>query len=144
MKDDDLERRLAALQPAELPPELQATLASPPERRSKIRRLYAAGPLAAAACWVLLMSQERTMPPVVPSKQVPQPSDYHVYFPVEQKSRLVSLENLAILDADSAEPTKLMRATWIDDVTYAGDDGHSKFQRQERRAEIIPVSLQAY
>ncbi len=144
MNDEDLEQRLAALRPAELPPELQAALASPPVKRGKIRWLYAAGPLAAAACWALFVSQERPLPPVVPSRPVPQPSDYHVYFPVEQKSRLVSLENVAILDADSAEPTKLVRATWIDDVTYAGDDGHSKFQRQERRAEIIPVSLQAY
>jgi hypothetical protein len=144
MNEEDLEQRLAALRPAELPGELQAALASPPAKRNKIRWLYAAGPLAAAACWLLVMAQERPAPPDVPSKPGPQPSDYHVFFPVEQKSRLVSLEDLTILDADSAEPTKLVRATWIDDVTYAGDDGHSKIRRRETRAEIIPVALQAY
>src|SRR4051812_215335 len=124
--NDDLEQRLAALRPAQLPADLQAALASPPIKPGKIRWLFAAGPLAAAACWFLFMAGERPVPPGRPSMPGPQPADYHVYLPVEQKSRLVSLEELAVVGADSPAPTKLVRATWIDDVTYAGDDGFSK------------------
>jgi len=143
--NDDLEQRLAALRPAELPPEVQASLASPPVQRGKIRWLLAAGPLAAAACWLLIISRDRppapAPPPVIAAAQ---PSDYHVFVPVGQTSRLVSLEDLAVIDANSATPTKLVRATWIDDVTYAGDDGHSRIQRRQARAEIIPVTLDTY
>jgi hypothetical protein len=142
--NDELERRLAALRPAELPADLQARLAAPPPTPGKIRWLWAAAPLAAAALWMLMPAL--THPPVPALLPVPaaQPSDFHVYLPIRKTSTLVGVENLAVIDTEPTHPVRLVRATWIDDVTYAGDDGHSTISRQTPRAQIIPITLETY
>ena len=142
--NDDLEQRLAALRPAELPAEMQARLTAPPVACGKIRWLWVVAPLAAAACWFLLLTLERPPVPERKSAPGPQPSDYHVFLPIKQTSTLVRVEDLAVIDAERVHPIRLVRATWIDDVTYAGDDGHSTLRRQEPRAEIIPIALETY
>lgn len=145
MSDDDLEQRLAALRPADLPVDLQQRLAGPPVARGKIRWLFGAVPLAAAACWFLVLSLERpATAPAPPVSSGPQPADYRVFLPVEQSSTLVSVENLTVVDEHSTTPIQILRATWVDDTTYAGDDGRSTFQRRETRAEIIPVALETF
>jgi hypothetical protein len=143
--NDELEQRLAALRPANLPPALQARLAAPPVARGKIRWLWAATvPLAAAAVWLLMPAVQRPASlPTLPGP-APQPADFHVYIPVHRTSTLVGVENLAVIDTEPAHPVRLMRATWIDDVTYAGDDGHSTIHHQVPRAQIIPITLEAY
>src|SRR5258708_22981391 len=120
--NDDLEQRLAALRPAELPADLQAHLATPPVAREKIRWLWAVAPLAAAACWFLVAPLERPTAPV--PKPVPgsQPSDYHVYLPVKKTSTLVQVEDLAVIDPGQLHPIRVVRATWLDGFVYAGDD----------------------
>ena len=153
MNDDDLERRLAALRTAALPPELQARLAEPPIARGKIRWLWAIAPLSAAAVLLLAPAPKRpashTPAPrhaaaAVAEARTPQPSDFHVYLPVKETSTLVGVEDLAVVDAAPNHPVRLVRATWIDDVTYAGDDGQSIIHRRQPRAQIIPISLNAY
>jgi hypothetical protein len=75
---------------------------------------------------------------------LPQPSDLHVYLPVRETSTLVRVEDVALVHPEPEHPVRLVRATWIDDVTYAGDDGRSTMHRREPRQEIIPISLEAY
>jgi hypothetical protein len=152
MNDDDLERRLATLRPGALPQELQARLAQPPIARSNIRWLWAMAPLSAAALLLLVPAQKRPAPqtpaPVhtarVAPVRAPQASDLHVYLPVQETSTLVGFEDVAIVHAAPDHPVRLVRAMWIDDVTYAGDDGQSTLHRRQPRAQIIPISLNAY
>ena len=142
--NDDLEQRLAALRPAELPSELQGRLAAPPVARGKIRWLWIGAPLAAAACLLVMFGTRHHAGPAPKLAHQPTPSDYHVYLPVKQTATLVRVEDLAVIDAGRANPIRLVRATWIDDVTYAGDDGHSTVHRREPHAEIIPIALETY
>jgi hypothetical protein len=143
--NDELETRLAALRPADLPPGLQAHLAAPPLAPGKIRWLWAATvPLAAAALWLLMPAVQPPVPLPVPKTRAPQPSDFHVFVPVQQTSTLVGLENITVIDTEPAHPIRLVRASWIVDVTYAGDDGHSTIHRREPRSQIIPIALQTY
>ena len=73
---DELEQRLAALHPAELPPALQARLASPPVAPGNIRWLWAASvPLAAAAVFLLMPTVQpsrRPLPTTVRARRGPQ------------------------------------------------------------------------
>lgn len=132
---DDLEQRLASLRPAELPLELHARLVAA-QPRSKVRWLFAAVPLAAAAVWVFVATR--------PQPLQPQPSDFRVFLPVAQESTLVSVEELGVIEPEPDRPIRLVRATWLDDITYRGDDGHSTLRRQEPRAEIVPIALQTF
>ena len=145
MIDDELEKRLAALRPADLPPGLQARLAAPPVARGKIRWLWAAAlPLATAAVWLFMPAVQPPAPLPTPEPPAAQLPDLRVYLPIRQTSTLVSVENLAVIDAGPANPIRVVRATWIDDVTYAGDDGHSTIRHRAPRSQIIPVALTAY
>ena len=140
--DDDLEQRLTALRPADLPLELQARITraqlTPATPRRKARWLYLAAPLAAAAVWLVL-----ALPSGPPTPREPQPSDFRVYLPVEETSTLVEAKDIAFIDTDPARPVRLVRATWLDDITYRGDDGRT-LRRQEPRVEFIPVVLTAF
>lgn len=137
MSEDDLEQRLAAMRPAELPLQLQARLIGA-QPRSKVRWLFAAAPLAAAAVWMLV-----AMRPAATEPQ-PQPGDFRVFLPVAQESTLLSVEELGVIEPEPDQPIRLIRATWLDDITYRGDDGHSTLRRQEPRAEIVPIALQTF
>ena len=140
----EIEQRLAALRPADLPPALQARLAAPPVAPGKIRWLWAATvPLAAAAVFLLMPAVQHPVPLPGHPAHVAQPSDFHVYLPIKQTSTLVGVEDLAVIDTEPAHPIRLVRATWLDDVTYAGDDGHSTIHHRAPRAQIIPITLQA-
>jgi hypothetical protein len=144
---DDLEQRLAAMRPADLPRDLQARLVGAvPAPRSKVRWLFIAAPLAAAAVWILFVSLHRPMEwsaPLVLFERTPQPSDFRVFLPVEETSTLVEAKDIAFIDADPAQPVRLVRATWLDDITYRGDDGRT-LRRQEPRVEFIPIVLNTF
>jgi hypothetical protein len=143
---DPIEERLARLQPADLPSDLAARLAqAAPAARGKIRWLAFATPLAAAAVWMLLAHV--ATPPAAPSSAHAaklQPSDLHVFAPVEERSYLLEERDLGVIDAEPHHPVRLVHQTWLDDTTYRGDDGVSSFRRTTPRAEIIPVMLEAY
>lgn len=144
MNDEELERRLAALRPAELPAKLQARLTAPPPAPGKIRWLWMAVPLASAALWLLMPAVQQPAPKPAPKASAPRPSDYRVYIPVHRTSTLVSVEKLDVIESESAQPVRLVRATWIDDITYAGDDGRSTIHHRSPRDQIIPVALTSY
>lgn len=144
MNDEELERRLCALRPADLPEALQKRLATPPAIHSKVRWLWAAAPLAAAAVWLLLPVAQHPAPPPSLKPKAPQPSDFRVYIPVRRTSTLVSVERLDVIQTESAQPVRLVRATWVDEITYAGDDGHSTIKHRSPRDQIIPVALTSY
>jgi len=143
--NDDLEQRLARLRPADLPQDLQARLAEPARKTARWLPLMVT--LGVAVGCVLLFFSRVSLKPVeeVPASFSQEgPSDFRVFLPVSNKSTLVSLEDIAVISPDPAVPVRLMRATWLDDITYRGDDGRSTFRREEPRAEIIPVMLETY
>ena len=147
MNDDDLEQRLRALRPADPTPELmhELVIAEPPAL-GKIRWLQFALPLSAAAVIALgfFIKPER-VPPLVPDLTASVlPSDFRVFLPVEQTSTLVEVREVAVIEREPKRPYRLVRTTWLDDITYAGDDGISTFRRQEPRSEIIPVALEIF
>lgn len=139
---DDLEQRLASLRPAELPLELQARITraelTSAKPHHKVRWLYLAAPLAAAAVWLFVFLRKDP-----PTPREPQPSDFRVFLPIEETSTLVAAEDIAFIDTDPARPVRLVRTTWLDDITYRGDDGRT-LRRQEPRVEFIPVVLNAF
>ena len=142
---DDIEARLRALQPAAPPPELlRDLLAAEPPAPGKIHWVRFAVPLSAAAALVLFFTFHRKPEPVPVFTTEAQPSDFRVFLPVEQTSTLVEVRDVAVIEQESARPYRLVRATWLDDITYAGDDGRSTLRRQEPRSEIIPVALEIF
>ena len=147
MSDDDLEHRLRALQPAAPPPGLiRELLVAEPSSPAKIRWIRFAIPLAAAAAvaLVFLLKNDRQIAAPPAFAAGPSPSDFRVFIPIERTSTLVELRDVAVVDRDPRRPVRIVRATWLDDITYAGDDGRSTIRRQEPRSEIIPVALETF
>jgi hypothetical protein len=142
--NDDLEQRLAALRPAMLPPALRSQLASAEPARRRLHWLHAAVPLAAAAVCIFFAMLDRPGGPAAASAVAAQPADFRVFLPIAQESTLLGVEELAVIEPQPAQPIRLVRARWLDDITYRGDDGHSTLRRQESRAEIIPISLEVF
>lgn len=143
---EDLEQRLRALQPAEPPPALiRELVAAAPPASEKIRWLRFAMPLGAAAALALgflLHPREPQRAPAFTSDA--SPSDFRVFLPIAQTSTLIEVRDVALIDRDPARTYRLVRATWLDDITYAGDDGHSTLRRREPRTEVIPVALETF
>jgi hypothetical protein len=149
IEDDELERRLQALQPAAVPEALTARLQHAHPKRPHWWYLTAA--MAAVAVLFLRFpphteTVSAPIPPPAVATETPVESleDLRVFLPIEQTSTLVKVEKVGVLETDPERPIQLMRTFWVDDVTYRGDDGVSTFQRQESRTEIIPVALQTY
>ena len=146
MSDDELEEHLRALQPAEPPPALLRELhAAEP---GKIHRLKFALPFAAAAAIALgfLIRPDRDSIgiPAPALATALSPSDFRVFIPIERTSTLLEVRDVAVIDREPTRPVRVVRATWLDEVIYAGDDGRSQFRRQEPRSEIIPVALETF
>ena len=146
MSDDDLEQRLRSRRPAEPPPEfLRELFDAEPPARAKIEWLRIAVPLATAAAITLafLVRPDRETAPK-PGAVAASPADFRVFLPVAQTSLLVEVREVAVVEREPARPYRLVRATWLDDITYAGDDGRSTLRRREPRSEIIPVALEIF
>ncbi|WP_038171978.1 hypothetical protein [Verrucomicrobium sp. BvORR106] len=151
IEDDELERRLQALQPAAVPEPLAARLQQAQPKRPHWWYLTAA--MTGVAVLFLRFPphpEEVTAPapglsPAVTAQTPAEPlEDLRVFLPIEQTSTLVKVEKVGVLETDPERPIQLMRTFWVDDVTYRGDDGVSTFQRQESRMEIVPVAMQTY
>jgi hypothetical protein len=146
--DDPLEARLRAMQPAQLPPALADSLVRAKPRR--IHWLAFAAPLAAAAVWIVAFLMFHRAGPAnliadAASKHPPlQPSDLRVFVPIQERSTLVEVRDLGVVDTIPTRPVRLMSYRWIDDTTFRGDDGRSTFRRTEPREQIIPVVLEVY
>lgn len=148
MNDEELESRLHALRPAPMPDALVRRLKS----RKPTHPLTMAMVLGAMALTVMLVTwladqahlTPKTSRPEAVAGQSSSLDDLRVYLPIQQTSTLVKIEDIGLLETDPQRPIQLMRTTWLDDVTYRGDDGVSTLQRQESRTEIIPVVLHAY
>ena len=153
---DPLEERLAALHPADLPANLAERLAdAEPARRNWTPWLWAA-PLAAAAA-LMLLAQPVTETPHAPAAEAMAkvdlrkgdgsgvevlPSDFRVFVPVSERSHLVEVSDLGIVE--SSQPVRLLRTRWVDDTTFRGDDGQSTLRRARPRERIVPVALEVY
>lgn len=164
MNDDQMETYLREMSPASLPSALLGRLLATPlpaprrEVDATIHWLFFAGPplaLAALLFAVALLdglSTPRNLPPppsvvlqplpVVhpPPPAGPQPSDYRVFLPVAQHSTLLHLGPGIVVEAGQHGPLRLMKARWLDDTTYVGDD-HSTFHRRTARTEFIVVAF---
>ena len=142
---DDLEQRLRALLPAAPPPDLMRDLlAAAPPSPGKIHWLRFALPLSAAAALLLAFVLHRPPVPAPVIADAASPSDFRIFLPIEQTSTLVEVRDVAVIDREPSRPFRLVRATWLDDIIYAGDDGHSKLRRREPRTEIIRVALESF
>jgi hypothetical protein len=143
---DPLEARLHAMRPTDLPPELKTSLTRAEPRH--IHWLAFAAPLAAAA--VLLLAffawprSDSDKPALSANHEARQASDLRVFVPIEERSTLVDVQDLGLLETIPTRPVRVMRYTWIDDTTFRGDDGRSTLRRTQPREQIIPVVLQAY
>ncbi len=137
MNDEELEARLQALAPAEPPSALRERLASPPAERPRLGWLRWTAPLAAAAAvaFALVLHRWVPAPRAQPSSRELLPSDFHVFLPVEDHRTLFEIGDLSIIAADSENLVRLVRCTWIDDITYRGDDG-AILHRSEAREQI--------
>ena len=141
--NDDLEHRLRAMQPADPPQELiRRLIDAEPPAPGKITPMRIAVPFGIAAAVALFFALHRPSSPLPRVAAAPQPSDFRVFLPVGRTSTLVDLRDVAVID--TALPIRLVSATWLDDTTYAGDDGNSTMRRREPRTEIIPVSLEVF
>jgi hypothetical protein len=136
----DIEERLQALRPAGPPADLLKRLVdSEPTAPGKIRWLRLLAPLAAAALPLLRVRHPVRSQPVAAS--APAPSDFLVFVPIARTSTLLDVHNIALIDANPSGPVRFVRATWLDDTTYAGDDGHSTLRRREPRTAILSIPL---
>ena len=145
--NEDIEARLRALEPAAPPPELiRELIAAKPPAPGEIHWFHFALPLSTAAvlafCFLIKVERPEKPAPVVAAG--PSPADFRVFLPIEQTSTLVEVRDVAVVDREPSRPYRLVRATWLDDITYAGDDGRSTLRRWEPRSEIIPVALEIF
>lgn len=146
-RDDPLEVRLRAMRPAELPAPLANSLDRAKPRR--IHWLAFAAPLAAAAVWIIAFLSGHgadTSPTADATSEdgLLQPSDLRVFVPIEEKSTLVEVQDLGLVETIPTRPVRVMRYTWIDDTTLQSDDGRSTMRRTQPREQIVPVVLQVY
>jgi len=143
----DIEGRLQALRPVEPPADLlKRLLESEPPAPGKIHWLRLLAPLAAAAAAAALIALPllRGRHPVRPQRvaaSAPAPSDFLVFVPIAHTSTLLDVHNISVIDVDPSGPVRFVRATWMEDTTYAGDDGHSTLRRREPRTAILSVPL---
>lgn len=145
--NDPLEARLRAMRPAELPAPLADSLDRAQPRR--IHWLAFAVPLAAAAVWIiaLLLGYRADTNPTADTASDDdrlQPSDLRVFVPIAEKSTLVEVQDLGLVETIPTRPIRVMRYTWIDDTTLQSDDGRSTMRRTQPRQQIVPVVLQVY
>lgn len=148
MKDEELEKLLAALRPAPLPPQLRARLdaPAPAKRRAVPWRWMAAtlAPLAAAACWWLLAPTPAGGPAARPSKAGEVAAGGRALRTVEETSRLVKVKDLPILNPGSPYPVGLRLVQWEDNTTSVGDNPRVLFHKQQPRLQLVAVSFQTY
>jgi hypothetical protein len=144
--DDPIEARLRAMRPAELPPSLAESLGQARPRR--VHWIGYLAPLAAAAVWAVAFlawpRDDAKMPVTAAANDSLEPSDLRVFVPFEERSTLVGVQDLGLVETIPTRPVRIMRYTWIDDTTFRGDDGHSTLRRTEPRQQIVPVVLQVY
>ena len=144
--EDPIEARLRAMRPAELPPELAASLVR--AKPVRLHWLIWTAPLAAAAVWlaalILQTHSPSTSDPKVTAIEGTQPSDLRVFVPIEEKSTLVDVEDLGLVENSPSRPMRVLRYTWIDDTTFRGDDGRSTMRRTQPREQIVPVALPVF
>jgi hypothetical protein len=148
--NDPLERRLRGLRPAKMPLELTLRLES--QRPRRLTWLSFAVPLAAAAVWFLVFyvaprnGESNSIASNASSEgsSLTASTDLRVFVPVEEKSTLVGVSELGVVEDDPVRPVRLMRCSWQDDTTFQSDDGRSTLRQTAPREQIIPVALEVY
>jgi hypothetical protein len=145
----EIEARLQALRPADPPEDLRnRLLESEPPAPGKIRWLrLLALPAAAAAVAVLvalpLLRARHPIKPQTVGAAAPATPEFLVFVPIERTRTVLDVQSIAFSDADPAHPVRFVRATWLDDTTYAGDDGRSTMRRREPRTAILSIPLKS-
>ncbi len=148
---DPLEERLRALRPRTLPPALRSRLLAvepPPIKHRSLRWPTLAAPVGILAAMALAIAHAVQSHPSPASLAIarpagPQPSDFRVFLPADRRSTLLSVSEAALVDGGPERQIRLVRAVWLDDTTYIGDD-HTTLHRQTARTEFIPIALNSY
>ena len=140
--------RLRALRPTGLlSPWLNQRLAGrwPPAWHSQRGRPLLAGSLAMLGATLLaasLLVFGRGRSPVA-STAPPTAAKYRVYVPARQRSTLLSVsEGKVVQIGPEQRPVRRVRAVWLDETTYVGQD-RSVLHRRITRTETISVALEA-
>ncbi|MBK1883620.1 hypothetical protein JIN85_14450 [Luteolibacter pohnpeiensis] len=147
--DDELEKLLHGLKPAPASPELLSRLqAARPLPRTRSLRLWIAAPLAAAAAlafaWLSLQGS-----PTSPSKTTAKHDSVspevaksaEMLQAVKSEQTLLGMEDLGVTNDPKQGPVRLIRTTWVDEITYAKPGEAPEFSKSWIRSEIVPVSL---
>jgi hypothetical protein len=67
-----------------------------------------------------------------------------VFTPETVDNYLVDAQDLGIFLDEQQRPYKLVRATWVDEAQFTGDDGTSRMLVTDAREQFIPVALEVY
>jgi len=68
----------------------------------------------------------------------------HTYTPEKVDNYLVEARDLGVFVGSDNQPYKLVRATWVDEANYRGDDGATRMLVTNSREQLIPVALEVY
>lgn len=67
-----------------------------------------------------------------------------VFTPELVDNYLMDAQDLGVFLDDQQHPFKLVRATWVDETKFKGDDGASRMLMTDAREQFIPVALEVY
>lgn len=67
-----------------------------------------------------------------------------VFTPEVVDNYLVDAQDLGVFLDEQQRPYKLVRATWVDEAKFTGDDGASRMLVTDAREQFIPVALEVY
>lgn len=154
---DPLEARLRALRPTTLPTDLRDRLLAaepPPVRHHSLRFLPVTGSLVVLsvvliAAALAIIWPDRSLVSTIPQPSLARPTAGpparstadRVFVPASQRSTLLGVSEGETVAADNGQPVRLVRAVWLDDTTYIGDD-LSTMHRRTTRTEVVPVALE--
>ena len=66
------------------------------------------------------------------------------YTPEKIDNYLIEARDLGVFFGSDNQPYKLIRATWVDEANYRGDDGASRMLVTDSREQLVPVALEVY
>ena len=143
---DSIEKALAELKPAELPPQLMARLTAARPQAAKaeprglgallLRWLLPLGVGACAAVAVLTFLQHDAVKPAVAKRNAP--------MPFESEERLVSARDMGVVNAPGNRPFRLVEVEWLVSDTVRPRESGPAVRVETTRREVIPVALEIY
>ena len=156
LSDEDLEKELAALKPAEPTPTLAVSIEEQldeekPAQQNTLIRFWPVLALAAAACLAIILvrpaseSDNVDTPELVQQSPIlPETDDpFSNYEAVEAEQRLIEAIDDGVVMVVDNEPVRRLRYQFIDSVTMVNQSDGSVFTMEIPREEtlFVPVTL---